>query len=218
MSELINVTIVDDHKIFRKAMVRLLKTFARVGEVQEAENGLKCIDGMKEKQPDVVLLDLEMPVMNGMECAEKILEKYKDVKIIVLTMHDSAHYIAHFIEIGVHSFLLKNTDPEELEQAIYSVYDKDFYHNELIASVVKRMVKEKFNKNRLHFSVLQSLTAREREILIMLCNEESMKTIATKLSLSEKTVQSHKLNLQEKLGVKTTVGLVKLAYEAGLIQ
>ena len=116
----INLLLVDDHKLFRKAMVRLLKTFSKIGEVWEADNGKECIDMMKYPV-DVLLLDLEMPRMNGAEVAEYLIPRYPDLKIIVLTMHDSEKYILHMLEMGVHSFLLKNTDPEELEKAIVSV-------------------------------------------------------------------------------------------------
>ncbi len=122
----IDICIADDHKIFRKAMIRLLKTFKRSGEIFEAGNGEECLQQVKEKKPHLVLLDLEMPVMNGSQCAEQLLRKFPDIKIIVLTMHDSEKYMVYMLELGVHSFLLKNTDPEELEKAISSVVDHDF--------------------------------------------------------------------------------------------
>jgi Response regulator containing a CheY-like receiver domain and an HTH DNA-binding domain len=212
-AEELKICVVDDHKIFRKAMIRLLKTFSRVGEVAEAENGHQCLEYVQNGKPHLVLLDLEMPGMNGIECSERLLQKYPDVKIIILTMHDSDQYMSYLLELGVHSFLLKNTDPEELEKAIYAVCDHDFYHNELIASLLRQKVKAK-NK-RPHFSKVP-LSERELEILRLICLELSLKDIATRLSVSEKTVQTHKLNIQSKLNVKSTVGLVKSAYEMGL--
>lgn len=211
--EEIKICVVDDHQIFRKAMMRLLKTFGRVAEVTEAENGRQCLEAVEKKQPHLVLLDLEMPGMNGIDCAEQLIQKYPEVKIIILTMHDSERYMNYLLELGVHSFLLKNTDPVELENAIYAVYDHDFYHNELIAGVLRQKLK---TKKRPSFLVKSPLTERELEILHLICSEFSLKDIAHKLSLSEKTVQTHKLNIQTKLGVKSTVGLVKSAYELGL--
>ncbi len=119
-------------------MVRLLKTFTRIGEICEAGNGEECLVQVKEKKPQVVLLDLDMPGMNGLECAEQLLRKFPDVKIIILTMHDSEKYMVFMLELGVHSFLHKSTDPEELEKAIHSVIDHDFYYNELLNTAIYR--------------------------------------------------------------------------------
>jgi len=198
-------------------MIRLLKTFKRIGEISEASNGEECLQQVKLKKPHVVVLDLEMPVMNGTECAEQLLKKYPDLKIIVLTMHDSEKYMVYMLELGVHSFLLKNTDPEELEKAISSVIDHDFYYNDLLNTAIHRTMKSKTKHDRPEFGNKQDLTEREREILKLICSEKSLKEIANQLSLSEKTVQSHKLNIQSKLHVKSTVGLVKASLELGLI-
>jgi DNA-binding NarL/FixJ family response regulator len=199
-------------------MVRLLKTFNRIGEVYEAANGQECIELVRNKIPQVVLLDLDMPVMNGSECAEQLLKKFPDVKIIVLTSHDSEKYMLYMLELGVNSFLLKNTDPDELEKAIYAVADNDFYHNELLNSVIRKSLKDKLISARPNFNTEHSISEREREILKMICDEISLKDIASRLAVSEKTIQTHKLNIQNKLNVRSTVGLVKAAYEIGLLQ
>ena len=198
-------------------MVRLLKTFSHIGEICEAGNGEECLKQVKEKRPMVVLLDLDMPKMNGKACAEQLVKKYPDVKIIVLTMHDSEKYMVAMLEVGVHSFLHKSTDPEELEKAIHSVIENDFYYNDLLNMAIFRSMqgKAKFEQPTLGS---KKLTGREEEILKLICNEKSLKEIAHSLSVSEKTIQSHKLHIQNKLGVKSTVGLVKAAYELGLIK
>jgi len=213
----INICLTDDHQIFRKAMIRLLKTFDRIGEISEAGNGQECLQQVKENTPDLVLLDLDMPLMNGADCAEQLLKKFSDIKIIVLTSHDSDKYIIYMLELGVNSFLLKNTDPEELEKAIYSVIDNDFYHNELLNSIIRKSLKERSSSLKPTFNSENPISYREREILKMICDEVSLKDIAQRLFVSEKTVQTHKLNIQSKLGVKSTVGLVKAAFELGLI-
>jgi len=197
--------------------MRLLKTFDRIGEVFEAGNGEECVEIVKSKKPQVVLLDLDMPIMNGSECAELLVKKFPDVKIIVLTSHDSEKYMLYMLELGVNSFLLKNTDPEELEKAIYAVTDNDFYHNELLNSVIRKSLKDRLISARPNFITEHSISEREREILKMICDEISLKDIANRLAVSEKTIQTHKLNIQSKLNVRGTVGLVKAAYEIGLI-
>jgi two-component system response regulator DegU len=216
-SSKINICIVDDHHIFRKAVCQLVKTFSRTGEVTDAENGSKCLELVAKKQPDVVLLDLEMPVMNGVDCAEQLILKYPDLKVIILTMHDNEKSILHMIEIGVHSFLLKNSDPTELERAIYAVVDRDFYHNDLLVSVLRKSMRKQLKARRPDFSSISILTEREQEVLRLICEDKSTKEIASLLGINEKTVHSHKLNVQTKLEVKTTVGMVRAAYEMGLI-
>ncbi len=213
----ISICIVDDHTLFRKAMIRLVSSFSRIKMITEAENGKICLEQLKKatQLPDVVLLDLDMPVMNGVDTAETIRQKYPDVKIIILTMHDNQKYMMHMIEIGVHSFLLKDSNPDELERAIYSVVDKDYYHNDMIVAALKRSVKLK--SERPSFNKLTELTEREREIFILICSEMSLKDIGLKLSVSEKTIHAHKANIQQKLGLKNTVSMIKFAYDHGFI-
>ncbi|MGE0770601.1 MAG: response regulator [Cyclobacteriaceae bacterium] len=208
----INICVVDDHNLFRKAMQRLLKTFKRIDEVYEAQNGKELIALLKKFKIDVVLLDLEMPVMNGVETAEYVIPRFADLKVVVLTQHDSERYMLHMLELGVHSFLLKNTNPDELERAIHGVVDKDFYHNDLVAGVMRRSIRGE----RPSFAKLVELSEREKEVLQLICEDLSLKEISVRLNLSEKTIHTHKANIQSKLGVKGTVGLIKYAYQRGL--
>jgi len=210
------VYIADDHTLFRKAMVNLLKTFERVSEVKDAENGKELLTLIKYDEPEVAIIDLQMPVMDGAETSENIIKKYPNVKIIILTMHDSNKYILHMMETGVHAFLLKNTEPDELEKAIYAVAEKDFYHNDLVAAVLRKNVVEKKSGQRPQFKPTE-LTEREKEILVLICRELTIKEIGQRLFLSENTVRNHRVNMMEKIGVNNTVGLVKFAYEAGIV-
>lgn len=210
------VYIADDHTLFRKAMVNLLRTFDRVQEVKDAENGKELLTLIKYEEPDVAIVDLQMPIMDGAETSEHIIKRNPNVKIIILTMHDSEKHILHMMEMGVHAFLLKNTEPDELEKAIYSVAEKDFYHNDLVATVLRKNVTEKKSGQRPQFRQAE-LTEREREILELICRELTIREIGQKLSLSENTVRNHRVNMMEKVGVNNTVGLVKFAYEAGIV-
>jgi len=210
------VYIADDHTLFRKAMVNLLRTFDRVSEIKDAENGKELLALIKYEEPDVAIVDLQMPVMDGAETCENIIKKHPHVKIIILTMHDSNKYILHMMEMGVHAFLLKNTEPDELEKAIYAVAEKDFYHNDLVAAVLRKNVTEKKAGQRPNFKHAD-LTDREKEVLALICRELTIREIGQKLSLSENTVRNHRVNMMEKVGVNNTVGLVKYAYEAGIV-
>jgi two-component system response regulator DegU len=217
MNKKLKVYIADDHTLFRKAMVNLIKTFGNVAVVKDAENGKELLLLIKAEAPDVAIVDLQMPVMDGAETCENIVQKYPNVKIIILTMHDSERYILHMMETGVHAFLLKNTEPEELEEAIKSVVEKDFYHNDLVAAVLRKNVKEKKTGQRPGFAPAE-LSEREKEIIVLVCQELTIKEIGIKLSLSENTVRNHRANIMEKIGVNNMVGLVKFAYESGLVK
>lgn len=216
MKDKIKVYIADDHTLFRKAMVNLLRTFEKVVEVKDAENGKELLTLVKYEAPDVAIVDLQMPIMDGVETCEQLLPKYPGIKIIILTMHDSEKYILHMMELGVHAFLLKNTEPDELERAIYAVVEKDFYHNDLVASVLRKNMKEKKAGQRPVFKNVD-LSDREKEVLLLICRELTIREIGHKLSLSENTVRNHRVNIMDKVGVKNTVGLVKYAYETGLV-
>ena len=211
------VYIADDHTLFRKAMVNLLLTFERVTQVKDAENGKELLALIKNSPPDVAIVDLQMPIMDGAETCENIINKYPDVKIIVLTMHDSGKFILQMMEIGVHAFLLKSSEPDELRKAIYAVVEKDFYHNDLVAAALRKNVKEKKTRPKHMFEAVE-LTEREKEILLLICQELTMKEIGQRLFLSENTVRNHRVNIMEKIGVNNIVGLVRYAYDSGLVK
>ena len=212
MKRKFKVYIADDHTLFRKAMVNLLQTFDGVSEVKDAENGKELLTLMKYEVPDIAIVDLQMPVMDGADTCEHIIDKFPGVKIIILTMHDSDKYVLHMMELGVHAFLLKNTEPDELEKAIYAVLEKDFYHNEWVVSIMRKNVRSQ----RPNFTN-DELTDREKQIVQLVCKELSSKQIADKLSVSERTIENHRAAIMKKLSVKNTIGLVHYAYQSGIM-
>lgn len=216
MKRELKVYIADDHTLIRKAMVNLLLSFKGIGTVRDVENGKELINLVRKEVPDVCIIDLQMPVVDGVEACEYLIPRYPDMKIIVLTQHESERYILYMIEAGVHAFLLKNEDPKELEKAIYGVMENDFYHNDLVASILRKNVKLKRNPQK---PLLKSgiLSDREREVLKLICEELTIREISARLSLSENTVRNHRVNIMEKVGVRNTVGLVRFAYAAGII-
>ncbi|HMP99508.1 MAG TPA: response regulator transcription factor [Cyclobacteriaceae bacterium] len=210
----LKVYIVDDHTIFRKAMVSMLQGFDRVAEVKDAENGKEFLEIIKYDQPDVAIIDLQMPVMDGVETSKRILAKYPDIKIVILTMLDNEQYIIHMIEMGVHAFLLKNTDPDELEKAIYTVYDNDFYNNEIVAAALRKNIKaaaQSLQGRKVEF------TEREKEIILLVCQDLTNKEIGEKLNISDRTVETHKSRIMDKIGAKSAIGIVKFAYDSKMI-
>lgn len=214
----LKVYIADDQTLFRKGMSQLVNSFDEVALVKEAGNGQEMLDMVKTDPPHVILMDLDMPVMDGIEASEKIINQYPDIKIIVLSMHSSTQHIFYLMELGVHSFLLKNAEPEEVQTAIISVVKNDFYQNELVVEALRKGAIEKRKaQSRPMFDKNVSLSDREEEILRLICRELTMKEISEKLSLSEKTIHNHRARMMDKLNVKNTVGLVKYAYESGII-
>lgn len=213
MATTIDICVTDDHPLFRKAIMRLLQSFARIGNLYEAENGKQCLDVVAVQKVDIVLLDMEMPVMNGLDVARVLVRDYPNIKIVVLTMHDSEAHLRKMLEIGVHSFLLKTTRPEELEAAIHAVVDRDFYHNEMMMSAMRKAYVQNGTKQARE----TDLSPRELEILRLIYEDLSLKEIGQRLKISEHTVHRHKHNLQQKLGVNGTAGLIKWALQQGVV-
>ncbi len=207
VKEKINIYLADDHNIVRKGMVRLMGTFNRIGEVKEACNGKELLTLIEGKVPDAVIMDVEMPVMGGVEAAKQIADRYPKIKMLILTMHTEEVFINKLMDIGVHGFLSKSAEPREVETAIHSIIDKDFYKNEIVekalaqsASVLKE---DKYCK----------LTTREIEILLLICQEYTPGEISQRLQISEKTFFNHRSNILEKTKARTNVGLVRFALQ-----
>ena len=211
----LNILVTDDHTLFRKGMLMLVKSFSEVEAVDEASNGKEAMAKLKDRSFDLVLLDLEMPIQDGWETSKKIIAKYPDVKIIMVSMHDSLQTISDLIEIGVHSYLLKKAQPDEVHTAITSVINNDFYYNKLVSKALhKKIQKDRMEKpNGVRPG---DVSAREVEILELICQELTMKEIGEKLFLSEQTIQTHRKNLMKKTHAKNTVGLVKYAFQNGI--
>jgi DNA-binding NarL/FixJ family response regulator len=207
---------VDDHALFRKGTMMILEAFEEIDLVLEATNGKEALDKLKTQPVDIVLLDLEMPVMDGWQTARKILLEYPDIKIIMLSMHDSLQVISELIEMGVHSYILKNTEPSEVHRAIQSVLNNDFYYNHLVAKALRNRVKDGTN-DLFGFVERNNLTKREVEILELICEELTMREIGDRLFLSEQTIHTHRKNLMKKTKVKNSVGLVKYAIQHQII-
>lgn len=210
----IRVTIAEDHHVVRKGLVGIVQAFERVGQVKEAENGKDLLNQLGEELVDVVLMDLEMPLVDGTTASAEIVSRFPSVKIVVLSAFEEDSIILKLLEIGVHGYLLKKTQPKELERAIYSVYDNDFFQSELVTRVMRQGVKRK--KQRV-YKTGHEISEREMEVLKLLCQEFSAKEIGEKLNISEKTVHSHRLHLMEKTNAKNTVGLVLFALEHGIL-
>ncbi len=212
----IRVLIADDHTLFRKGMSMMVKTFPGVVSVNDVENGQKALDYLEKNPVDILLLDLEMPELDGWETSRKVVTNYPDTYIIMISMHDSLKLISDLIEIGVHSYLLKSAEPEEVQKAMISVINNDFYYNQLVAKALHQKVRSGAVDKFLNDDKNQ-LTKREVEILELICQELTMKEIGEMLFISEQTIHTHRKNLMRKTDAKNAVGLVKFAIQNHIV-
>ena len=212
----IKIAIADDYKIFRDGLkVGLLKD-ENLEVVLEADNGEDLLAGFEKNLPDVVIMDLKMPIMDGTEATKLIKKKYSSVKVLVVTMYEDDKFIIHLMENGANGYLLKNADPEEINKSIYAVHENGYYFNDLVNKallkklVLKGNLKPSFNQN-------VELTERELEVLKLICEEKTNAEIGKLLFLSPRSVEGIRQRLIEKVGVRNTAGLVMFAIKNGLI-
>lgn len=216
---MIKVAIADDEALFRKGMGMLIDDFEGIEYVLEAGNGQELIEKLDatEQVPQVVLLDLNMPVLNGIDTAKILKEKYPELKIIVLSTYFSKAFIINMIEIGAASYLPKNTSPEEVEQTIREVADKGFFYNQAVMEIIREnMIQKTRPKIKMPFQI--ELTSREREVLQLICEQYKTSEIGEKLFISPRTVDGHRNKLLEKVGCRNTAGLVVFAIQHNLVK
>ncbi|MBN9349559.1 MAG: response regulator transcription factor [Chitinophagaceae bacterium] len=215
-SEIIKVAIADDHQIFRKGVILSLKPYPNIQFLFEAENGDELIKGIERERPDIVLLDLKMPVKDGIETTKYLNKNFPEVRILILTMFEDERFVGHLMEIGANGYLLKNTEPTEIRQALNDVMKNGFYLNNFVNRVLikKNYAKQKFSPN-LNSEIV--ISDKEKEVLSLVCMEFTAQEIAQKMDISPRTVEAIKDRLMERFGVKNSVGLVFYAMKNSLI-
>lgn len=204
----IKVLLVDDHPLVLDGIRARLEDDDEITIVGEASNGEEALAMSAERQPDVVLMDINMPVMNGIEAAEKFASEQPDVRLLMLTMHDSREYITKVLKAGAKGYILKDVSSSEMMIAVKSVYQGRSYYSSGVTDI---LVNE---GNRTEVP----LTDRERTILQLLAEGNSNKHVARELDISVRTVETHRRNIKRKLEVKTSAGLVKYAIENGIVE
>ncbi len=216
---MIKVAITDDEALFRKGMGMLIDEFEGIEYVMEAGNGQELLDqlAVADEEPQVVLLDLNMPVLNGIDTAKVLKEKHPELSIIVLSTYFSKSFIINMVEIGAASYLPKNTSPEEVEQTIREVADKGFFYNQAVMEIIREnMIQKTRPKINMPFQI--DLTAREKEVLQLICEQYKTAEIGEKLFISPRTVDGHRNKLLEKAGCRNTAGLVVFAIQHNLVK
>lgn len=216
MGNRISYVIADDHRIFRQGLRMALETDGSLTCMGEAANGRELIGLVKITNPDIAIIDLKMPEMDGRKAVSILKKDYPSLHIIILSMFEDEHYIMHMMEAGVSSYLLKNVDPEEIINAMYSIMETGYYFSRLISNVMLHNIVQK-SKIKPRFHVGIELSEREKEILQMICNEKTNQEISQEIFLSQRTVEGIRTKLLEKIGVRNTAGLVLYAVKSGLV-
>lgn len=203
----INIILADDHEIFRDGFAVMLKKFPEIKMLDQAANGKELLSMVEKQRPDVVLTDIKMPLMDGIEATTQIQDKFPETCVIALTMFDDEHLIIDMLEAGAKGYLLKNAHKDEIISAIKAVYSGQMFYCSLTSAKLMNMIaKSKYNPykkaSKPQFSV------RETEIIRLICNQLSNKEIGDKLKLSVRTVEGHRLKIQEKMNVSNTAGIV----------
>jgi DNA-binding NarL/FixJ family response regulator len=211
MNKELHIALVDDHELFREGLKFLLDQQMQNYKVKEASNGFELLQLLNNWTADVVLMDIEMPVMNGIEATKKINEFYPNTKIIALSMHDNEGYYSDMINAGAKAFLLKNSKFEEVLQAIEAVYNNNsFFSAEILESLIKNLSQRNIYKSE--------LTHREVEVLYNICKGYSNQETADLLHISKRTVDKHRENILLKTQSKNTASLVIYAIKHNIFE
>ncbi|WP_096156592.1 response regulator [Bacillus sp. FJAT-45066] len=228
--ETTKIVIIDDHQLFREGVKRILDFETNFNVIAEGDDGIEALDLMEKHMPDVVIMDINMPQMNGVEATQKLVEAYPEAKVIVLSIHDDENYVTHVLKTGARGYLLKDMDADALVDAVKIVAEGGSY---LHPKVTHNLVKE---YRRLSEGIasgggvglaykqveirrpLHLLTRRECEVLQLLADGQSNKTIGETLYISEKTVKNHVSNILQKMNVNDRTQAVIVAIKNGWVE
>lgn len=217
MDDRIKIILVDDEVLFRKGISFLLDRVENIDIIHEASNGAELITFLNENgnHPDIIIMDLKMPILNGVEATKILHKEFPDIKIIALTSYDTTSFVANMINVGAVSYLVKNTTPQELLKTIKEVVVKGFYYNEKVLKVIK----DTDSSTRNNKSTLDSsfLTSREIEVLQLICEQKTTVEIGEMLFISPRTVEGHRNNLLLKTESKNSAGLVVYAMQNDIV-
>ena len=211
----IRVLVVDDHTIVRDGICALLALAADIEVVGEAANGSEALEMTRALKPDVVLMDIAMPIMGGLEATRRICKEFPRTKVLVLTQYDDKEYVFPVIDAGATGFISKAAASSELASGIRSVYDGDSF---LSPSVARLLVEDyRYGGGRTGRDSYEQLTDRERDVLKLIAEGYTTQQIADMLVISPKTAEGHRTNLMAKLDIHNSTELVKYAIRKGII-
>ncbi len=208
MTDQVRVVIVDDHRMVAEGIKSILESYDDISVIGTLSNGREAIEKLDSLNPDVVLMDLNMPEVGGLTATEIMLERRPDTRIVILSMHDNPEYISSALSHGAMGYLLKDVPTDEIRQAIDAVMGGAQY----LCTGAKGSIAPKPEGAR------EALTEREQTILLQLASGKSNKEVAGALDISVRTVETHRKNIKRKLGISSTAGLTRYAMEHGVLQ
>jgi DNA-binding NarL/FixJ family response regulator len=209
----IRLAIIDDHAVVLDGLKTMLNAFEKLEIVYTTQSGHQLFEHFQSDAPDVLLMDIQMPDINGIDLCRQITKQYPSVKVIAFTSFDDSNYVKQIFRSGAKGYLLKNSDKQTILKAIETVMQDEEYINDAIKKI---LLQESITGHRRSIFEVP-LTKREKEVLKLIADGLSSQEIADKLFISLRTVETHRLNLNQKLDVKNTAGLVKEAIKRGLI-
>ncbi|MGJ8545281.1 MAG: response regulator transcription factor [Sulfitobacter sp.] len=204
----IRVVIVDDHPMVAEGIEAILESYDDIYVAATLSNGRAVVDRLEELQPDVILMDLNMPQIGGLTATEMVLERRPETRVLILSMHDNPEYISNALSHGAMGYILKDVPTDEIKQAIDTVMAGNRY----LCTGAKGSLEPKPGNMR------EGLTEREQTVLLQLAQGKSNKDVAISLDISVRTVETHRKNIKRKLGISSTAGLTRYALEHGVLQ
>ena len=218
MAEQKNIIIIDDHPLFREGLKTIISRDDRFNVIGEAGSGHEGFDMVKRLKPDLVVIDISLPDQSGIQLTRDLRELLSEIKILIVSMHSKIDYIAEAFQAGATGYVVKESASERLLQGLKSVVKGDYYLDSSVShAVVENLMKSPLKAAKITDADYATLTPREQEVMRFLAEGLSSKAVAEKLFISPKTVENHRANIMNKLGLHSTIELVRYAAKLGLI-
>ncbi|MCZ8217206.1 MAG: response regulator transcription factor [Cyclobacteriaceae bacterium] len=227
MSSIIRIGLVEDQHLFREGIKSILSSYTDLEVVMESANGYSVLEKLQQlesigKIPHVLLVDLTLPpingkAFNGLDVTTAVTTQFPDLRVVILSAHDDQRFIAELIEHGAHGYLVKDSDPKEVYDAICAVFEKGLYINERTLKAIQQNLANKNRKTLKIDNIQHDLTKREIEVLQLVCQQMTAEEVADRLFISVKTVNGHKNNLLQKTNSRNTAGLVLYAIKYKIV-
>ena len=213
----INIIIADDHEIFLDGLSLMLSRQEGFNVCGRASNGKQLIELVNKEKPDVVLTDIRMPILDGIESTKQLLSVNPYLKVVALSMFDEENLIIEMLEAGAKGYLLKNAHKSEIIEAVISVYqNKNYYCAHTSTQLASVIVRSKFNPYKQQQPII--LNDREKDIVKLICQQQTTQQIADKIYLSKRTVEGYRIKILEKINAKNIAGVVIFALKNNIIK